>query len=99
MNNIEKKLDALIDALGFDVEETDNSIKMYKIEDIDNNGDPYIDANPDVIKVIDYKLTKKKYNHKPTLHEVVRQYENGAITNTEMVASIMLMESLSNEDL
>lgn len=57
MNNIEKKLDALIDALGFDVEEvvhTDTIIDPTGVFD-------WLGVNPTATTVtnIDYKLTKK----------------------------------------
>ena len=60
MNNIEKKLDALIDALGFDVEVVGSKAKMNKY---DLNSASY--HNPlGIIRVsdstIEYKLTKRK---------------------------------------
>ena len=57
MNNIEKKLDALIDALGFDVEEL--TIKKMLV----TAGVPSIrefTQGCDVITYTDYKLTKRK---------------------------------------
>ena len=61
MNNIEKKLDALIDALGFDVEVVGSKAKMNKY-DLNSA----LDANNPlgIIRVsdstIEYKLTKRK---------------------------------------
>ena len=72
MNNIEKKLDALIDALGFDVEEV--------LEQAIPSGQ--------IIIAHDYKLTKRKYNEKPTIHKIVRIYEKGEISSGEMIARI-----------
>ncbi len=57
MNNIEKKLDALIDALGFDVEEL--TIKKMLV----TAGVPSIrefTQGCDVITYTDYKLTKRQ---------------------------------------
>lgn len=60
MNNLEKKLDALIDALGFDVEEIETQQKMYSRDDIDDKGQPKENAMPTHIFVnAEYKLTKK----------------------------------------
>ena len=53
MNNIEKKLDALIDALGFDVKVVDSSFTVVKLGKFDTT--PY----PDKIHRTDYKLTKR----------------------------------------
>jgi hypothetical protein len=54
MNNIEKKLDALIDALGFDVEAV--SVGNHEIFKADN-------LRPAIIQeVFDYKLTKRNIN-------------------------------------
>ena len=49
MNNTEKKLDALIDALGFDVKASTVSRELHN---------PY-DSNVEVITSTDYKLTKR----------------------------------------
>ena len=54
MNNIEKKLDALIDALGFDVEEITKSLEMP------DKSRPEADATLMLKQVVDYKLTKRK---------------------------------------
>ena len=53
MNNIEKKLDALIDALGFDVKVIDSSFTVVKVGELDTT--PY----PGKIHRTDYKLTKR----------------------------------------
>lgn len=59
-NNLEKKLDALIDALGFDVEETDTQQRMYSKDDVDDKGQPKENAIPTHIFInSEYKLTKK----------------------------------------
>ena len=60
MGNTEKKLDALIDALGFDVEEIVSCKALYKNKDIDSSGNPDEGAAPSVVfENIDYKITKR----------------------------------------
>tara|TARA_R110000850_G_scaffold100316_2_gene207503 strand:+ start:1273 stop:1503 length:231 start_codon:yes stop_codon:yes gene_type:complete len=54
MSDIEKKLDALIDALGFDVEEV---IKNFEVAD---KSRPEAGATFMLKQVVDYKLTKRK---------------------------------------
>ena len=73
MNNTEKKLDALIDALGFDVEEVDSSVSMYKLDDLDRDGDPYKDANPITISKLDYKLTKRNHSDEEELYQKFKE--------------------------
>lgn len=60
MTNEMKLMMALCDALGFDVETIDTSMKFYKPEHIDMNGKPYSNGVPTVIPSTDYKLTKRK---------------------------------------
>lgn len=58
-NNIEKKLDALIDALGFDVEEVQGDVFLgcYSGRDVYNK------------QAVDYKITKR--NQKQTHSELI----------------------------
>ena len=90
MNNTEKKLDALIDALGFDVE---IEYKKRKTDIINFGlvGDITIGNRPK--PEYDYKLTKRNFTSKPSLHKVVREYEQGTMSYGEMVGRIELMES------
>ena len=89
MNNIEKKLDALIDALGFDVERVCDIEYIYKSEDLQDDGEPKEYALADsIIDNSTYTLTKRKYNEKPTIHKIVRIYEKGEISSSEMIARI-----------
>ena len=89
MNSTEKKLDALIDALGFDVERFCDIKRAYKCEDLQGNGEPKEYALPEsIIDNSTYKLTKRKYNEKPTIHKIVRIYEKGEISSGEMIARI-----------
>tara|TARA_R110000764_G_C10808163_1_gene359907 strand:+ start:218 stop:493 length:276 start_codon:yes stop_codon:yes gene_type:complete len=79
MNNIEKKLDALIDALGFDVEVIDSGFTVVKVSELDTT--PY----PDKIHRTDYKLTKRndpqrKYN---LYMSALIEYKSGATTLEE----------------
>ena len=61
MNNYEKKLDALIDALGFDVERLLDIKHIYRREDLQPNGEPKENAMPNcTIDNSTYKLTKRK---------------------------------------
>ena len=53
MNNIEKKLDALIDALGFNVEDVTKNFEMT------DKSRPEAGATFILKQVVDYKLTKK----------------------------------------
>tara|TARA_R110000824_G_scaffold70449_1_gene180776 strand:+ start:12 stop:326 length:315 start_codon:yes stop_codon:yes gene_type:complete len=62
MNNIEKKLDALIDALGFDVEENRMPVGDMEISDWDNKSASahfYGSIPRRQVATIDYKLTKR----------------------------------------
>ena len=99
MNNTDKLLRAFIEASGYEIEEADTSVKLYKIDDVDLEGDPYDNAMPTVISSIDYKVTKRKFNSKPTLHKIIREYENEGMSASEMIGRIMLLEGISNEDL
>jgi hypothetical protein len=45
------------------------------------------------------QVDKSKYKSRPTLHRVIREYEQSAITATEMIGIIMLREGINNEDL
>ena len=76
MNNIEKKLDALIDALGFDVEEVVSTfkppfsiLKAALTNRYDQQGE---------IKTTNYKLTKRENKLCMTLSE----YEKHMVDNT-----------------
>ena len=61
MSNIEKKLDALIDALGFDVKRVCDIEYIYKSEDLQDDGEPKEYALADsIIDNSTYKLTKRK---------------------------------------
>ena len=68
MSDIEKKLDALIDALGFDVEVNTAYTSIYKKKDVNCSGNPVNGAIPErMYEKTDYKLTKRndpqrKYN-------------------------------------
>lgn len=121
MTNTEKKLDALIDALGFDVtitvdtKETPISkqsginrlaigvmgIKSGLVTDgcgVYKRGDDecyYLEASRDT----DYKLTRKGWNSKPTLHKIIREYEKEGMSASEMIGRIMLMEGITNEEI
>ena len=44
-------------------------------------------------------VSQKKYESKPTLHKIVRSYERGEYTASEMIGRIMLLEDVSDEDL
>jgi|GEM_PF-2828825 len=94
MNNIEKKIDALIDALGFDVER----VRVGEARcDCNSINSPALDLKKGCLKcqgtgvshgIFDYKLTKRNFS-KPTLHKIVRQYEQGKISYDEMRVSLM----------
>jgi S-adenosylmethionine hydrolase len=59
MSNEMKLLKAFIEASGYDVEEVKTQVRMYSVDEIDNNGNPYTSANPTFINNTEYKLTKK----------------------------------------
>ena len=88
MNNIEKKLDALIDALGFDVEEVETPVKVTSYE----ASKPAVMIERTLYNN-SYKLTKKSFKAKPSLHKVVRAYEKGTMSYDEMLGRIALMEA------
>ena len=79
MNNCEKKLDALIDALGFDVEEVTKNFEMA------DKSRPEAGATFMLKQVIDYKVTKRndpqrKYN---LYMSALIEYQSGATTLEE----------------
>ena len=41
----------------------------------------------------------QKYKAKPTLHKIIREYEQYRLTASEMIGRIMLLEGVSDEDL
>ena len=91
MNNTEKKLDALIDALGFDIEET-----RRNIESVAKGGDGQaLYTTP----LFDYKLTKRTYSKNPPLHRTVRLYEKGDISAVEMIRDIMWSEGVTDKEI
>tara|TARA_R110000851_G_scaffold43718_1_gene107885 strand:- start:78 stop:368 length:291 start_codon:yes stop_codon:yes gene_type:complete len=87
MNNIEKKLDALIDALGFDVEEVRSPLDDFAVSEWNNK---WRNANtshvpPKPTATINYKLTKRndpqrKYN---LYMSALIEYQSGATTLEE----------------
>lgn len=97
MTNTEKKLDALIDALGFDVEEVRLKIKPEHLP-LNGFGHHLYDTSGTVngyylsTHVVDYKLTKRNFNSKPSLHKLVRQYEQGTMSYGKMLGRIVLIE-------
>lgn len=97
MSNIEKKLDALIDALGYEINATTDHAS-YQADMIlaHSVGAKY---NGDIDDYIEYKVTKRDFKNKPTLHKIIRQYEKEGMSASEMIGRIMLMEGLTNEDL
>jgi hypothetical protein len=59
MSNTEKLLRALIDALGYEVEEVETKRSIVRLSELDTT--PY----PDFILTTDYKVTKKITKSKP----------------------------------
>jgi hypothetical protein len=101
MNNTEKKLDALIDALGFDVEVIETitlSGKPLEKPDMTPGAFLPVEASDlrDIIRVIDYKLTKRKVNGKSELHRIVREYESGHRSIGDMLNEIAKIEGMLN---
>ena len=87
MNNIEKKLDALIDALGFDVEELRTPVGDTEVSDWNNKWRNANTSNipPRPASSIDYKLTKRdnpqrKYN---LYISALIEHQSGATTFEE----------------
>ena len=72
MNNTERKLDALIDALGFDVEVTDDAKEMYLPHQVDDDGKVKEGATPAFThnRTV-YKLTKREDAALSLLREIV----------------------------
>ena len=100
MNNTDKLLRAFIEASGFEIEATEDIKRFYRPSDIMDNGEPKENAIPDsIIKTTDYKVTRKGWNSKPSLHKIIREYEKEGMTASEMIGRIMLMEGISIEDL
>jgi len=104
MNDVEKKLDALIGALGFDIERT---LK----EDEWNAAKAVMAENPEAYRggfgmrppfrddYVEIKLVKREFKSKPTLHKLVREYERGDKTASELIGHIMLLEDIDDSDL
>ena len=100
MDNTAKLLRAFINAQGFDVETVEDVSRFYKADDIMSNGEPKEHACPsNIIRNTNYKVTKSEFNSKPTLHKIVREYERGIYTASEMICRIMLLEGVNDEDL
>ena len=95
---VEKKLDALIDALGFDVEETCKTF-INGAEYGGTAGIFPVTPMDDVTHAANYKLTKRQYNKKPMLHRIVRMYEKGEMEHDEMVARIIDHGKALDEDI
>jgi hypothetical protein len=109
MNNTEKLLRAFIEASGYEVDEVDTSVKFYKADDIDRDGDPYVDAVPTVVSSIDYKVTKKADEERFTFtrymikdlievlgnHTVARDGHN----NDDVIAIINSLEAVIDENI
>ena len=89
-NNCEKKLDALIDALGFDVEAVVRDAVGDEEADIFLLTKDYC---------VDYKLTKRTYSKKQSLHRIVRSYEKGDITAAKMIRDVMWAEGVTDEEI
>ena len=99
-NNTGKLLRAFIDASGYEVEESKDIKRIYRSVDIMDNGEIRENAMPEtIIKNTDYKVTRKGWNSKPSLHKIIREYEKEGMSASEMIGRIMLMEGISNEDL
>jgi hypothetical protein len=96
MNNCEKKLDALIDALGFDVEVNTTYTSIYKKKDVNCSGDPVNGAMPErMYEKTNYKLTKRKENNLPVdynqqkrsfIVRTIAGYEDRDISQREFVS-------------
>ena len=99
MSDCEKKLDALIDALGFDVEEVRDIKPYYHPDDMQSNGEPKVNARCERIVNNSYKLTKRTYSKNPPLHRTVRLYEKGDISAVEMIRDIMWAEGVTDEEI
>lgn len=97
MNNVEKKLDALIEALGFEVEAVKAHKELYIASDIDEYGKPKANAKPKtVLECTDYKLTKKLEcgedrlkRRTNLLMSLCAEFQSGAITAEEFSNRIM----------
>ena len=98
MDNTEKLLRAFIEAQGFEVEEVSETfINGEKYQ----GSDPLVHFTPmdTVLTTLNHKVTKRGFKSKPTLHKIVREYERGNYTASEMIGRIMLLEGVEDEDL
>jgi hypothetical protein len=97
---IEKKLDALIDALGFDVERVrigDARCDCYKSNPLSSDhliGCQRCQGTGVSHGIFDYKLTKRKVNGKSELHRIVREYESGHRSIGDMLNEIAKIEGM-----
>lgn len=87
MNNEMKLLRAFIEASGFDVE------SVCSVKELPN---PY-NSSVEIIHTTDYKVTKRKGRSK--LHRVVREYEAGKCSISEMINEIARIEGILNENI
>lgn len=97
-----KLLRAFIEASGFDVESKSTTSRrqvfggelMSTPREMSNKLIGDLGGNQWLVTTThDYKVTKRAFNAKPTLHKVIREYEQGLICVNVMMAKIELLES------
>ena len=99
MTNEMKLLRAFIEASGYEIDEVKET-KQFYLPSQCIFGSPMFGQTPQTeIINIDYKITKREFNSKPTLHKIIRQYEKEGMSASEMIGRIMLLEGVTNEDL
>ena len=101
MNSTEKKLDALIDALGFECEKVCDIKRMYKPSDVNDKGEPKENAMPaHIIDNSSYKLTKKVRHYeltKPMIENIIGVLEGH--DNDDVHILINNLEVMINENI
>jgi len=103
MTNEMKLLRAFIEAQGFEIEEVTTPLGDTEISDWNNKwrnaNTSHIPPRPTLS--IDYKVTKRekisRRKGKSQIHKIVREYESGMCSVSEMLNEIARMESAQNE--
>lgn len=99
MTNEMKLLRAFIEAQGYEIEETQTKSWCVRVQSGVNPGTNTPRFTDSYNYITDYKVTKRAFNKKPTLHKIIREYEKYGMTASEMIGRIMLLEGITDNDL
>ena len=103
MNNTDKLLRAFIKTQGYEIKRVrtgDEKCDCYKSNPLSRDhliGCQRCQGTGVSHGIFDYKVTKGKLNGKSKLHRVVREYESGNLSVSEMLNEIAKIEGLVND--